>query len=433
MKTEYQKLPPQCIEAEESILATALLGKARDISELLEPDEFYRTAHQKIFRAITELVESDTEVDLTMVVSRLRDQNKLEECGGAAYIAKLLDTPVSISIKDHVELIKSSKQKRLIIEICNNTIKSCYNGQSTEKILGDHEMYLANIKTHSGNFYKLGDLLEGMMEYWESIMKNPELPGIPSGLIEVDKKFGGFKGKNLYVIGARPGMGKSALCARICRGAAQKGFPSLQLHLEMSKESVVTREVSCQSGVDGERFLTGDLQSNHWLKIADACGRIDPMPLYVDDSPRSTIAEIQSKARQFVRKYGHSMILVDYLGYVKGVESDRKDLEIGTITKGLKAISKDLDVPVVLFVQLNRKCEDRTDKRPLVSDLRNSGEIEQDADVIAFIYREELYNKDTEKKGVAEFIVRKHRHGKPGTVYLTWIGFRTTFENQAKP
>ena len=200
----------------------------------------------------------------------------------------------------------------------------------------------------------------------------------------------------------------------------------------MSVDQLFTREVSCHSGIDGERFQTGRLDRQHWTKIAEASSHISELPIYVDDSPTSTITELQSKIRTFKKRYGRGLVIVDYLDYIRGLKSDRKDLEIGTVTKGLKASAKDHDLPIILFVQLNRDCENRPDKRPVIRDLRNSGEIEQDADTISFIYRHEVYDpEDEETKGKAEFIVRKYRQGKTGIIPLAYIGHRTTFENLA--
>jgi replicative DNA helicase len=427
-----QKLPPQCIEAEESVLSAAMLGSAEDIIELLNPEDFYRTGHQKIFAAITRLQSSGTNVDLTTVVGAIRDAGQLEECGGAAYIARIIDTVPGVGIKDHCDMIKSASQKRMIIKMCSSTIQACYNGDKVDKILERIDMESAKIPVHSGSFYRIGDLLPEMLEKWEAMKNNPNPPGIPCGLSEIDRRFGGFQGSTLYVVAGRPGMGKTAWGMRVARGAAKSGFPSLQISLEMSKEQLTTREVSCESGVDGERFTTGEIQADQWVKIAEASENIHDKPLWTDDTPTSTVKEIQSKIRNFKKMHGRCIILVDYLDYIEGEASERKDLEIGTITKGLKAAAKTNDVPVILFSQLNRKCEERDNKRPVISDLRNSGAIEQDADVVAFLYRDEHYYPDTDRPGVGEFIIRKYRQGKIGTIYLTWIGHRTTYENQER-
>lgn len=435
MDPTIQKLPPQSIESEESFLSACLLGAAGDAVELLNPDDFYRSAHGKIFKAICSLSSSNEPVDLVTVMNALRDLNELEEIGGASYLSRLTDTvPSAMSVKTYAKIIKTCAKKRMVIEACSRTIQECYNGNKLPDILSKHDSELSQIKLHGGSFVKIGDLLPTMIDQWDDMINNPRLPGIPTGLIDIDRKFGGLPSPALIVIGARPGMGKSALGMRFARGAAQRGYPVAQISLEMSKEQLLTREVSCESGIDGERFSTGQLQRNHWERIAEASQRISTLPIYVDDSPTATIKEIQSKIRTFYKKHGRCLIEIDYLDYIRGEQSERKDLEIGTITKGLKASAKEHDIPIVLFVQLNRQCELRTDKRPVISDLRNSGEIEQDADVIAFIYRDEVYNEDQNNpnKGIAEFIVRKHRNGKTGPIKLAWIAHRTTFEDLAR-
>jgi replicative DNA helicase len=295
-----------------------------------------------------------------------------------------------------------------------------------------HDQALSSVKLHQGGFVKIGDVLPGMLEKWEKMALSPDLQGIPCGLSDLDRKLGGFHGSELYVVGGRPGMGKTAWGMRVARGAARRMWPVLQISLEMSKEQLLTREISCASRIDSQRFRTGDLQQNHWVKIVEAGEKIDNLPIWIDDSPRASIKEVQSKIRQFYKKHGRCMVLIDYLDFLEGLKSDRKDLEIGTVTKGLKASAKEHDIPIILFVQLNRNCEKRDNKRPEVRDLRNSGEIEQDADIIAFIYRDEVYDPETENQGVAEFIIRKFRQGEPGTVFLRWIKHRTTFESIAR-
>jgi replicative DNA helicase len=427
-----QKLPPQSVETEEAFLSACLLGQAVEASELLEPDDFYRSAHNKIFSSIVDLVSKKEPVDLNTLVNILRGKNELDEIGGASFIARLIDTvPSPDSIKSYARIIKSHSQKRKLIEICSTTVQECYNGKELSEILGNLDMRTSEITLHSGSFVKLGDVIESMMDHWEDMVKNPKLPGIPTGLTLVDNKFGGYQ-MGLHVIAGRPGMGKTAYGMRIGRGAAEKGFPVMWASYEMSKEQLLTREVSCQSGVDGERFQTGRLENQHWIKIADAVQAIHGLPIYVDDSPTSTITELQSKIRAFKKRHGRGLVLIDYLDYIRGLKSDRKDLEIGTVTKGLKASAKEHDLPIILFVQLNRECENRPDKRPVIRDLRNSGEIEQDSDTISFLYRHEVYDpNDEETKGKAEFIVRKYRQGRTGTIPLAYIGHRTTFENLA--
>ncbi|MDY0096217.1 MAG: replicative DNA helicase [Candidatus Vecturithrix sp.] len=435
--TTFTKLPPQAIEAEESIISAALLGAAQDVAELVSSEDFYRSAHKKIFAAIEELVNSRTEVDLITVSSKLRDKNELDEVGGASYLSRMIDTvPSSASVKDHAKIIKSAAQKREIIRVCHETIQQCFNGHNVDDILGELDKSTGKIATHTGRFYKMGDLLEPMIERLGNIAaerkagKDP-LTGIKCGLHDIDRHFGGFQPATLYVVGARPSMGKSALGTRFLRGAGKLGTPGLFISIEMSKEQTIAREVSCESGVDSERFRSGYLSDQHWEQITEAAGRIDNLPVWIDDSPTAKIKVVQSKIRQFYKLHGHCLVVIDYLQYIKGLESERKDIEIGTITRGLKASAKEYGIPIILLAQLNRDLEKRNDKRPEIADLRGSGEIEQDADIISFLYRDEVYNKDENNpnRGVAEFITKKFRDGKLGTVFLAWIGHRATFEN----
>lgn len=428
------RIPPQHIAAEESILSAALLGAAQDVVELVSSGDFYRTAHQTIFSTIEAMVTGKKTVDLVSLVETLRDENKLEGVGGVSYVSRLTnEVPSSASVKGHADIIKQAAQKRAIIKACAETIDRCYVGEGVDEIMGKHDAEFSNIKTHSGQCFKFADFISEHIEEIERRKSTNGLPGIPCGLIDVDKKFGGWQGERLHVIAGRPGMGKTAFGMRVARGAAKMHIPVLQISLEMSKGQLLDRELSCVAGIDGERIQNGDLDHHHWAKICDAASEIHNLPIWVDDAPSCTIKECQSKIRHFHRKHGRCLIIIDYLDYIRGAHSERKDLEIGTITKGLKASAKEHKIPIILFVQLNRECEKRGDnKRPEIRDLRNSGEIEQDADIIGFMYRDEVYNPTDQNKGIAEFIVRKYRQGKPGTIFLTWIDHRTTFESLSR-
>lgn len=427
-----QKLPPQSVEAEESILSACMLDHAKDIVDLLNADDFYRTPHQKIFSAIEDLVSQKINVDLTTVVSLLRDKESLEDVGGASYISRLIDiVPVSATIKDHVDIIKNASKKRKIIASCNKTIENCYNGAGVNEILIGLDREISSIDTHDGQCVRIGDLLEETLDGLEELKSNPGMSGIPTGLKDIDTKTGGLQGGELIVIGARPSMGKSALGMRFARGAAYAGHPALFISIEMPRGKVVKRELSCVSQVDGARFRNGDLSQSQWDKIIDAADTISEMPLWIDDSPTADIKSVQSKIRSWVRENGKGLVVADYLQYIRGLKSERKDIEIGTISRGLAVSAKDHDIPIVLLAQLSRSLESRPDKRPIMSDLRGSGEIEQDADIIGFLYRDEVYNPETKHKGVAELEFKKFRDGDPGKVWLTWVPHRTTFENLA--
>jgi replicative DNA helicase len=436
MLTEKQigKVPPQALDAEQSLLSASMLGAAQDIVELVSSDRFYRSAHQIIFAAIESMVGAKQTVDMISVIETLRASGKLDEAGGPSYISRITDEfPASISIKDHAGLVLRASQKRDIIRACSTTIEQCYNGAAVDDILGGHDTAINRIGSNLNECVRFSDFLSEHIELIEKRRESKGLPGIPSGLADVDRKFGGFQGSRLHVVAGRPGMGKTAFGMRVARGAAKAGFPVLQISLEMSKGQLLDRELSCAANVDGERIQNGDLQAEHWGRICEAAEEVSCLPLFVDDSPTCTIKECQATIRQFYRKHGRCLVIIDYLDYIRGNASERKDIEIGTITKGLKAAAKEHNIPVVLFVQLNRKCEERDDKRPEIRDLRNSGEIEQDADIIAFLYRDEVYNENSAHKGSAELIVRKYRQGKPGTVALAWIDSRTTFETLHRP
>lgn len=433
MRTEKNigRIPPQAIDAEQSLLSAAMLGVAQDVVEQVSSFQMYRTGHKIIMSTIEDMVSKRQTVDIVTVIETLRSNGKLEEAGGASYVSRLTDDiPASISIRDHANLVKQAFKKRSVIATCTETISKCYDGERIEEILVRHDSALECIESNLNECVKYSDYLSAHLEKIEKRKASGGIPGIPCGLVDIDRKFGGFQGSRLHIVAGRPGMGKTAWGMRVARGAAKSGFPVLQISLEMSKGQLMDREISCIANVDGERIQNGDLEPCHWQNIVEASEYIYGMSIWVDDTPSVSIKECQAKIRQFYRKHGRCLILIDYLDYIRGNVSERKDIEIGTITKGLKAAAKEHDIPIILFVQLNRDCEKRIeDKRPEIRDLRNSGEIEQDADIIAFLYRDEVYKPETEHKGVAEFICRKYRQGKPGTIFLAWIAHRTTFEN----
>lgn len=433
---EIGNLPPQAIEAEKSVLCAAMLGASGEIVELLNSADFYRQAHVKIFDAISHLESNHVEVDMITVLNRLREVDALADAGGASYLSSLTNSvPSASSIKHYAGIIKDRAQKRKIITACHDTIKSCYEDKTANEILGELDQKTASIETQDNCFCKIGELLQPFIERLEDLKTNPRCSGIQSGLRDLDFKLGGFQPSNLYIIGARPSMGKSALGMRIGRGAAKSGSNVLFVSIEMSRWQLVARETSCQSGVDGERFRTGDLSASQWEKVIDAAETINDLPIWIDDTPKSDIKGLQIKIRSFIKENGRkSLIIVDYLQYIEGIKSERKDIEIGTVTRGLKESAREHGIPIILLAQLNRNLEQRTDKRPEISDLRGSGDIEQDADVIAFLYRDEVYNKDSNNpnKGIAELTVKKFREGKTGPIFLTWIEHRTTFEDLAR-
>lgn len=426
-------LLPHSHEAETAFLAACLLGAAAEGVEMVAPDDFYATRHRAIFNAVCEIQKTGKPVDMLTVIEQLRNSNELDQIGGAACVSKITDMVSGVSLDVCAEIIKRAATRRRVIEACAKAQQTCFESDDIDEILGNLTQHIvaAEQRLQADSWVHMGVLADAMIERWES-NKGKIVTGIPTGLTDIDRVLGGLQSGNLIIIAGRPSMGKTAMAVKIARNAARKGFPVGFRSIEMSKEQIFTRQTSDISQVDSERFKSGDLQAHHWESIVAAVGRIHGLPIYIDDKPTERIRQLQRSIRQFVKRHGHSLIIIDYLQYIEGLKSDRKDLEIGTVTRGLKASAREHGIPIILLAQLNRELEKRDNKRPRKSDLRGSGEIEQDADIIAFLYRDEVYNENTPEKGIAEFIIDKNRDGKCATVKMAWIPHRATFDNLAR-
>lgn len=423
---------PHSIEAEQTFLAHCLLGASKEAIELLSTDDFYRTAHQVVYSAIVEICKSGAEVGLVTVVEHLRNNGALDKAGGVTAVSSLTDMVSGIGLEPCAEIIRRAAARRKVIEACAKTQAACFESDDIDEIIGGLTTKITQAEQglSDDQWVRIGDMTDAMIERWEN-GKGQGPTGYLTGLSDIDRAFGGLQ-PGLIVIGARPAMGKTALALKIAKNVAKYGVPVAFRSIEMAKEQLYTRTTADMAQVDSKRFRSGELDSSHWDRIVKAVGKIHNLPIYIDDRPTENIRNLQRVIRQFVKRYGKGPVIIDYLQYVEGLKSDRKDLEIGTITRGLKATSKELSIPIILLAQLNRDLERRTDKRPIKADLRGSGEIEQDADIIAFLYRDEVYNEDSKDKGTAEFIIDKFRDGKPGTIRLAWIDYRATFEDLAQ-
>lgn len=427
------KPPPHSVEAEESFLSACLLGAANEGVELLSPEDFYRTAHRHVFDAICDRAKH-RDVGVVSVIEYLRNNKQLEAIGGAAQVARLLDTvPSTGGLESCAEIIKRNATRRRVIEACSMASQACYESDDIDGILTNlgNRLLQAEQCLCADDWVKMGQLSDPMIEKWET-QRGKQVTGISTGLIDIDYFLSGWQPATLYIVAGRPSMGKTAFALKTARHAARCGYPVAFRSIEMSKEQIFTRATSDVSGVDSERLRSGDLDGTHWDAIVEAVGRINDLPIYIDDKPTEKIRTLQRNIRQFTKRYGKGLVVVDYLQYIEGEKAERYDLSIGSVSRGLKASARELDIPIVLLAQLNRSLESRDNKRPRKSDLRGSGEIEQDADVIAFLYRDEVYDPKTTEPGVAEFIIDKHRDGKIGTVKMAWVAHRATFENLAR-
>jgi replicative DNA helicase len=437
-----QKLPPQSIEAEESILSTILLDNSTllDVLEILSSDDFYRTAHQKIFAAVEALFKKSEPVDLITLANALRDNGVLEEIGGAAYLARLVDTvPSAVNVTHYARIVRDKSALRRLISKAAEITQHCYEEAGDfDHVLDFAEGAVFEISEnkHRTAFHPLSKIIEANIDALEERQGNRALvTGIPTGFTRLDNLTSGLQNADLVILAARPSMGKTALALNLARNAALDGnVPVAVFSLEMSKEQLSMRMLCAEARVDASRLRSGFLNPEDWSRITEAAGVLSEAPIFIDDAPDISATSIRTKSRRLKMDKHLGLIIVDYLQLMRGQPgSERRDLEISEISRSLKLLAKELNVPVLALSQLNRKLEERSDKRPQLSDLRESGALEQDADVVAFIYRDEVYNKDENNphRGTAEIIVAKQRNGPTGIVPLTFLGSYTRFENPA--
>ncbi len=437
-----QKLPPQSIEAEESILSAILLetNTLLEVLEILNPDDFYRTGHQRIFAAMELLFRKAEPIDLITLTNALRESNQLEEIGGAAYLARLVDTvPSAINVAHYARIVREKSSLRRLIAKAGEITQRCYGDSGDfDQVLDFAEGAVFEISEnkHRAAFHPLSKIIDINIDALEKRQANRALvTGITTGYTRLDNMTSGLQGSDLIILAARPAMGKTALALNIARNAAVLGNVAVAVFsLEMSKEQLSMRMLCAEARVDSSRLRSGFLNPEDWANITDAASALSEAPIYIDDSPDISATSIRTKSRRLKMDKDLGLIIIDYLQLMRGHENtERRDLEISDISRSLKLLAKELNVPVLALSQLNRKLEERGDKRPQLSDLRESGALEQDADVVAFIYRDEVYNKDENNpnRGIAEVILAKQRNGPTGVVPLTFLGAYTRFENPA--
>ena len=436
----FYHLPPQNLEAEESIISAILIDNDTllEIIEILSPDDFYKTAHQKIFVAITELFKKSDPVDLVTLTNILREQNRLEEIGGATYLARLVDTvPLAVNAQHYAKIVHDKACLRRLIEKSNAIARRCFEDRgNVDNVIDFAESSIFEISENKikPSFYHIGQIIEGNIDALEERQGNRALvTGVATGYTKIDELTSGFQQSDLVILAGRPGMGKTALALNIAKHAAvDADIPVVIFSLEMSKEQLSMRMLSSEARVDSSRMRKGFISQDDWIKITNAAGVLSEAPIFIDDSPDINVMEIRAKSRRLKLDKDIGLIIVDYLQLMRGpISAERRDLEISEISRSLKALAKELDLPVVALSQLNRELEKRSDKRPQLADLRESGALEQDADVVAFIYRDELYNRDENNpnRGIAEIIVAKQRNGPTGNVKLTFLDTYTLFAN----
>jgi len=436
------KIPPQSIEAEESLLSGILIDNNTllDIIDIISPEDFYRSAHQKIFSGIVELFSKNEPVDLVTLTNALKERGNLEEIGGATYLATLVDTvPLAVNAKHYAKIVHDKASLRRLIERANEIAKQCFEDRgNVDEIIDFAESSIFEISKnkHKQAFYPISEIIDGNIETLEERQGNKALvTGIPTGFTRLDNLISGLQKSELIILAARPSMGKTALALNIARNAAvDANVPVAIFSLEMSKEQLSMRLLCSEARIDSSRLRGGFFSMEDWRKLTDAAGVLSDTSIFIDDTPDISGMEIRAKARRLKMEKDIGLVIIDYLQLMKGrMSAERRDLEISEISRSLKALAKELDVPVMALSQLNRMLEQRNDKQPRLSDLRESGALEQDADVVAFIYRDEIYNSDDNnpKKGTADILIRKNRNGPTGEATLTFLDSYTRFENLA--
>lgn len=437
---ELQKVPPQQIEAEQSLLGGILIESQGlpAALEVLRGGEFYRDSHRTIFQAFQELFQRNEPIDLITTTELLAAKNKLDEVGGATYLASLTEmVPSAANVATYARIVHEKSLLRNLIETASQVIALCYGGgKSVEEILDQTEAAIfavteSRIRT---SYSHIKEIVKKSIENIERFQEYREMvTGVASHYTDLDKLTAGFQPSDLIIIAARPSMGKTALALSIARNVAMVGgVPVGVFSLEMSKEQLALRLLCAEARVDSHKIRTGFLSQQECAKMLTAAGKFVDAPMYIDDTPAISVLELRAKARRMKADRGLGLVIVDYLQLMQGRQGvERREQEISDISRSLKGLAKELNVPVIALSQLNRKVEERNQKRPLLSDLRESGAIEQDADLIAFIYRDEVYNKDSPDKGIAEIEISKHRNGPIGRVKLRYIDTYTRFENLA--
>jgi len=434
------KVPPQNIEAEQSILGGILLDNhaVNSVLEILEIGDFYSEAHRKIFSSIVDLSEKNEPSDLITLSNILRNKKQIDDVGGVAYLASLVDNvPSAANIAYYSKIVKEKSILRRLIGASTEILNKSYNTTAdVENVLDDAEHAIFEISENKikPSFFPLKDIIKDSFKAIEKLYEKKALiTGITTGFEELDRITSGFQKSDLVIIAGRPSMGKTALAINMAQNAAiEMEIPVALFSLEMSKEQLAIRMLSSEARVDSQRLRKGFLGETDWPKLTTAAGRLSDASIFIDDTPAISVLEMKAKSRRLKAEKGLGLIVLDYLQLMRGRNTSLpREQEISEISRSLKALAKELDVPVVALSQLNRQVEARTDKRPYMADLRESGAIEQDADVILFIYRDEIYNKseDNPEKGLAEIIVGKQRNGPTGKVKLAFLNEYTRFEN----
>jgi len=426
---EKEKIPPQNLQAEQSVLGSMLIDKNAIVRviELLDPESFYRDAHRFIYEVILKLFDKGEPVDSITVTECLRNDGKLDAVGGSVYIADLINSvPTSANVEHYARIVEEKSVLRRLISAGTSIVRDAFEEpEDVNAVLDTAEKSIFNIalKRFREGFYKVDSVLKKVLEKIDKLYSKKEtLTGITSGFADLDNLTAGFQNADLIIIAARPAVGKTALALNIAQNVAiRHKIPVAVFSLEMSKEQLAQRMLCSEAEIDGLRLKTASLPDAGWKKLTRALGKLSESPIYIDDSAAITATEIRAKARRLKVEHGLGLVIIDYMQLMSGrYRVENRVQEISEIARSLKTLARELDIPVVAISQLSRAVEQRTDRIPRLSDLRESGEIEQTADVVIFIHREDYYNPASEKANIAEVIIAKQRNGPVGTIELVF-------------
>lgn len=439
---EFNKVPPHDLEAEQAVLGCMLTDKDAVISavETLTEDDFYREDNKIIYKAILNLYNRAELIDIITLKSELSAMGKFEAVGGLEYLAELPDkVPTTSNVERYIKIVEEKSTLRTLIKTANDLISLGYDPtQDVEDIMDSAEKKIFNVmqKRNQTGYSSIKDILvDSFTELEDLYNRKQHVTGVPTGFIDLDNKTAGLHNSDLILVAARPAMGKSAFALNIATNAAIQANVGVAIFsLEMSKEQMANRILGSVAMVDGNSIRTGRIADDDWIKLATASGELSQTGIYIDDTPGISVMEIRAKCRKLKLEKNIGLVVIDYLQLVQGSnkKGGSREQEISEISRSLKILAKEINVPVIALSQLSRAPEQRPDHRPMLSDLRESGAIEQDADIVMFLYRDDYYNEDSEKKNIAEVIIAKHRAGSTGTVELAWLGSYTKFANLAK-
>lgn len=434
------RTPPSNLEAEQAVLGAIFLepNSLVTASEILQPEDFYRAAHQRIYSVMLDLAERGEPVDVITLTAELRDRKQLEEVGGLTYLTELASSaPTAANINYYSQIVEEKSILRRLIRTATQIVSDGYQREDeVDAILDDAEKTILEVsqKKRSSAFKSIKDVLVETYDNIELLNnRKGDVTGIPTGFLELDRMTAGFQRNDLIIVAARPSVGKTAFALNIAQNVAIKTNENVAIFsLEMGAQQLVMRMLCAEGNIDAQRLRTGKLEETDWQKLTMAMGSLSNAGIYIDDTPGVRINEIRAKCRRLQQERGLGMILIDYLQLIQGNSSkgsENRQQEVSEISRTLKAIARELQVPVIALSQLSRGVESRQDKRPMMSDIRESGSIEQDADIVAFLYRDDYYDKESEKQNIIEIIIAKQRNGPVGTVELAFVKEYNKFVN----